>query len=810
MTLITLGEAFILVNDKRLTIGLLVDWITSYDDKVYYQTKIINGVEDFCKENGINLICYVLGRTNPSLELGEIRNVLSALVLNNQLDGLLAIPSALDFTGTKGNKFDLSSKPNSFPLVIIGGTYEGYNSVSMDNDLGMKSMLEHLIEVHGCRDIAFIKGREHNVEAISRYNTYKETLKVHNMAFKPELVFPGLFTFESGNEAIQYYLNNNIKFDAIAASNDNMAVGAMNELNILTGKRENFIPVTGYDDTEESKLYGITTVHQPFYEEAKLASNMLLNMINGKKIGAEEKIIPREIIRQSCGCNISKINLDITEIEKTINTPLEDFFVENRHELLHKLMSINETIELHDNNILLNEILELEGDLLDEFVSQYQAYKNLIFYWDWNKIIFWFIENKFDITILQNILSCFRNSILPYLTSRQALITGENLFREVQLQITATLKKSNPWYGHLYAIQENSLDWFGENLSLDFDWTKQMDKVYTDLPKFGINSCYISLYQDLQNPLEHSKLLLGFNETKRYDIGLNGLRYSTTNLLPDKILEELYANRFSIVVQELSQGQNQLGLIILGLDKAIDKTYSFVCHRLSMALKSSVIVQNIVKQSEDFEKQVYKRTLELSKVNERLKNEIARREVAELQLKNAMMDLSTYNKLLHHQSIIDELTGLYNRRGFMALAHEQFEQINKASNDFILFYIDIDGMKRINDSYGHEEGDAAIIAAAEILKNSFRSTDIIARLGGDEFTVIVLNSEPSEEIVFRNRLKLCCEDYNLRSNKLYEISISVGSAYSNNSSPKNLNELLKLSDQALYKEKQRKKKGTDY
>jgi diguanylate cyclase (GGDEF)-like protein len=810
MTLITPGEAFILVKNKRLTIGLLVDWITSYDDKVYYQTKIINGVEDFCKENDINLICYVLGRTNPSLELGEIRNVLSELVINNQLDGLLAIPSALDFTGTKGNKFDLSNKTYSFPIVIIGGTYEGYNSVSMDNDLGMKRMLEHLIEVHGCRDIAFIKGREHNVEAISRYNTYKETLKVHNIAFKPELVFPGLFTFESGNEAIQYYIKNNIKFDAIAASNDNMAVGAMNALHILTGKRENFIPVTGYDDTEESKLYGITTVHQPFYEEAKIASNMLLNMINGGKIGSEEKIIPKEIIRQSCGCNTSRINIDITEIEKTINTPLENFYVENRNKLLHKLMLINETIELHDNNLLLHELLEHEGNLLDELVSQYQAHKNLLFYWDWNKIIFWFIEKKFDITILQNILSCFRNNILPYLTSRQALITGENLFREVQLQITAALRKSNPWYGHLYAIQENSLDWFGENLGLDFDWTKQMDKVYTDLPKFGINSCYISLHQDLQNPLEHSKLLLGFNETKRYDIGLNGLRYSTTNLLPDKILEELYANRFSIVVQELSQGQNQLGLIILGLNKVIDKTYSFVCHRLSMALKSSVIVQNIVKQSEDFEKQVYKRTLELSKVNERLKNEIARREVAELQLKNAMMDLSAYNKLLHHQSIIDELTGLYNRRGFMALAREQYEQINKTSNDFILFYMDIDGMKRINDSYGHEEGDAAIIAAAEILKSSFRSTDIIARLGGDEFTVILLSSKASEEIVFKNRLKHCCEDYNLRSSKPYEIYISVGSAYSNNSSPKNLNELLKLSDQALYKEKQLKKKRADH
>ncbi|MCM8776092.1 MAG: diguanylate cyclase, partial [Candidatus Omnitrophica bacterium] len=96
---------------------------------------------------------------------------------------------------------------------------------------------------------------------------------------------------------------------------------------------------------------------------------------------------------------------------------------------------------------------------------------------------------------------------------------------------------------------------------------------------------------------------------------------------------------------------------------------------------------------------------------------------------------------LRSLTIVDELTGLYNRRGFLIHAEQQVKLANRTRRGFFLLFADLDDFKKINDNFGHPEGDNALRETAKILKTTFRGSDIKARMGGDEFAVIVIEAE---------------------------------------------------------------------
>ena len=92
---------------------------------------------------------------------------------------------------------------------------------------------------------------------------------------------------------------------------------------------------------------------------------------------------------------------------------------------------------------------------------------------------------------------------------------------------------------------------------------------------------------------------------------------------------------------------------------------------------------------------------------------------------------------LYKTTIVDELTGLYNRRGLLTLGNQQVELAKRQNDDIFIFFLDLDGMKIINDTLGHEFGDKALVETSNVMHKSFRTTDILSRIGGDEFVVVL-------------------------------------------------------------------------
>ncbi len=160
-------------------------------------------------------------------------------------------------------------------------------------------------------------------------------------------------------------------------------------------------------------------------------------------------------------------------------------------------------------------------------------------------------------------------------------------------------------------------------------------------------------------------------------------------------------------------------------------------------------------------------------------------------------------------SLIDELTGLYNRRRFFILIEQYLKVAVRTKKRLSLLYIDLDNLKWINDHCGHKEGDQALITLAKILKNTFRESDIVARIGGDEFVILSEITDENGEILM-TRLDESIKDYNAQGSRRYTISISVGMIQFDPNYPIPIDELLSKADALMYTQKKGKLKNPSY
>jgi len=157
-------------------------------------------------------------------------------------------------------------------------------------------------------------------------------------------------------------------------------------------------------------------------------------------------------------------------------------------------------------------------------------------------------------------------------------------------------------------------------------------------------------------------------------------------------------------------------------------------------------------------------------------------------------------------AIIDDMTGLYNRRGFFTLAEQQIKLASRLNHSILLVFMDMDRLKQINDDFGHQQGDLALIDIARLLRLSFRNSDIIARIGGDEFVVLAMNANGGDATVLINRLRKKMSELNNSGANPYHISLSIGTSAWTPGGPVDLDDLLTRADAQMYQNKRKRRK----
>ncbi len=161
---------------------------------------------------------------------------------------------------------------------------------------------------------------------------------------------------------------------------------------------------------------------------------------------------------------------------------------------------------------------------------------------------------------------------------------------------------------------------------------------------------------------------------------------------------------------------------------------------------------------------------------------------------------STLERELRSLALTDDLTCLYNRRAFYALATQQLKVMRRRCRELLLIFADVDHLKEINDTFGHREGDLALVRTARALDRTFRDSDIVARLSGDEFAILALEASGGDQAAILRRLKEQLAVVSAEEHR-YQLSLSVGMVRFDPKDAAVLGDLLSEADRAMYAEK---------
>ena len=200
------------------------------------------------------------------------------------------------------------------------------------------------------------------------------------------------------------------------------------------------------------------------------------------------------------------------------------------------------------------------------------------------------------------------------------------------------------------------------------------------------------------------------------------------------------------------------------------------------------------------------RSLALDVLREGAQDYLVKNEIDAHQLRRSLLysiERHRTRVMLQQLTFNDDLTGLLNRRGFLSLAQQQLKIAQRENWELVLLFADLDGLKKINDTFGHPEGDRALMAVANILNDTFRTSDLIARLGGDEFIVLAINAPAAGAKAITTRLVENLARYNAQ-NRYYQLSLSYGVVQFDPKRESSLENVILKADKALYENKRRK------
>ena len=327
----------------------------------------------------------------------------------------------------------------------------------------------------------------------------------------------------------------------------------------------------------------------------------------------------------------------------------------------------------------------------------------------------------------------------------------------------------------------NAIDDFGQISIAANKLDRQLGRFEEILRFAKINTCYLCIFENsLYNPEGNSKLLFYYDNGVVRKIPENKSRFITKELIPEAFHPK---ERYELIAEALYEAEERIGVLLMSMGAEGMDTYEILRRRLGSVLHAMDTTQNLIT------------------LNRKLQEEIRIREKAEEKLREAM-------EALQNLSLTDDLTGLYNRRGFVTLGEQQLKFCQREHEPFLLLFIDMDGLKQINDQFGHQEGDLAIKTAAAVIRETMREVDIVARLGGDEFTVFAGKADRHNLDVIKDRISRNLAKANEKMGKAYNVSMSMG-VYCNDpadcENTKTLTQILELADRDLYEVKKVKK-----
>ena len=288
--------------------------------------------------------------------------------------------------------------------------------------------------------------------------------------------------------------------------------------------------------------------------------------------------------------------------------------------------------------------------------------------------------------------------------------------------------------------------------------------VFVELKEIGVKSSYIYLFDNDNNTKAHLYAYFNDKVTKIY----------RSNEKREKIIPEKFVSQSNGTFSygfSLSSNEKYYGFIVCETDLSLINSIKLLCSQIGTLLYV---------------------------------DEIRKRELkAQIELKKSLRLIQEKNEILNNLSLYDELTRIYNRRGFIEKSLEVIKE--NIGKEIEVVFCDVDHLKEINDNFGHKEGDYAISTSAKLLEKALPKNAIVARLGGDEFVALHVNLAAKDNISTEEKIRSCFSNFNESCEKPYYIETSVGTYTFIGKDNTKITNILDEADKYLYKAKQKRR-----
>ncbi|MDO5558834.1 MAG: GGDEF domain-containing protein [Oscillospiraceae bacterium] len=756
-------------KNKKLNIALMINYVAND-----YSYSVCRGAAIAAQEYDINLLIVPGGEINKQqndlYEFQYQNNVIYSYITKNNIDVLIiSLGTVAGFMDSR-QTIEFLDSFKGIKVIVLEMEVQGYPSITYDLN-GFEESVRHLIEYHHKKRIGYVGGPRDQQVAQKRLEAYKKVLCECGIEFDENLVVYSDFS-DKADTVVRELLDKNKSDppDAVCFANDTMALAGYKVFEQRGIKIGRDIAVTGFDDVSFADVINppLTTVKSAIMSIGYKSVEAAVRYIQEDKID-NITINTYFMCRQSCGCPETDYYTRFKPEPADISMSASDLAERVRKYIIEKssldIISRSQLIRLKSFIIVMIENLVCKQDFevkeLIRIIERFLSNNDMIYYNldSLNELIYILKEISLNLADKDKQIKIYKvfERFYDYINDFYA----GKLF---------SAERENAQYQLVYSKVANDMMANGK------DEKKCFSLIMDDICNMKMKSCYIYVY-------EQSFLNQKVTQTKQ------------TWKRPGKIFLKAFKNGEIYQIPQASQ-------------QAVDSE-AFMENMFTPNNRTKTMILKAL----FFNEEQYGILLAETTVNGMLDIETASQQLCTAikmtrfmnLIESALVNVQQANAILSKESVSDQLTGLYNRRGLIIESEKLLKQYTDRSCRCAVIFADLDSLKIINDTFGHDEGDFAIKKASEILKINMRSSDIVGRIGGDEFVAFVMEAEEKCLYSVIDRIKKCADEFNQSSQKPYNVELSLGVYCFNSYDGETADNLMSKADHILYENKQHKK-----
>ena len=751
----------------RKKVGLV---IASLSDQ--FSRKLAKGAMTAAEELDFDLVIIpmkYIGRENAPESADEkydyMFNTLLTHVSSQALDYIIISTGEIAYSMTKKDMNALLKSIGDTPVLSLAAEVEGFETIMFDNATGVSEAVRFLVGA-GRKHIGLMKGEPYNYDCKERNAAYRKTLEECGLEYDEKLtIFNDMSSF--CHQQVEKLLEDNPEMDAIICCNDATATTVYEVLEkrkIAVGEE---IAVVGFDDLPiaQQLFPPLASVRADAERLAYLAMQRAADYLGGNTGFVKHERVPTKfVLRESCLRKTESsdhswiFNLDDESCAEEIMKIAYTETVSNVQwrlavrSCVRVLKKVDEVLRVPDATE--QQVQELI-DLIDNIFRRKDGF------FDYNTGKFLTIVESGMNALIANNPNNTKNIIKVFTNLYRMISYNSEARRAAESDRAAELShRSN-------IITRDVLMFATEDVE------GACSSMLRQLHLLGIRTGYMYLLEKpelfnsrLDAPKGMSWNIEAYNIGDRvFSVPEGKKKVDAAGLFKHVFLPD--DRRWTMVMTVLYSANVQYGLAMFEMDFEYFNYLEYLTYQLSAAVK----IQELIRKQNE-----------------------------------TLIQLNKINITLHNMSSLDQLTGALNRRGFYSAAAKQFEQI---TDKLIVVFVDLDGLKMINDNFGHSEGDIAIKAVADCLREVIGDIGIVGRVGGDEFVAMMPSIFDNMTDYVKSKCNEVLDQLNERLKRPYKIAFSMGIFECRANEYKSISEIIDKADYLLYVQKRERKKLLD-